>query len=220
MKYLRLCWMFFGCIWISQDVQAQFLAVQVGQGLPSSAFGNVNINKVESGFAKHGFAIALEGGFPVTKQFSLYTRVSRLNFSFDEQAYESSSGDLIDVEGAYKVTSALAGAMLSLKKADFTFDLKLHAGFASIQTPTLVIVRGGTAPSSITVFGQQASAPAIGFGLTIGYALSDEWSILASTDQVNATFKIKPDGISNNMEATVDRPFQAYMLSLGARYHF
>lgn len=212
--------MLWGCIWISQNVQAQFLAVQIGQGLPSSAFGNVNLNKPESGFAKHGFAFALEAGFPVTKQFSLYTRMSRLNFSFDEQAYESSSGNLIAVEGSYKVTSALAGAMLTLKKADFTFDLKLHAGFASIQTPTLVILNSGSAPNSITVFGQQASAPAIGFGLTIGYALSDEWSVLASTDQMSATFKIKPDGISNSSESTIDRPFQSYMLSLGARYQF
>jgi hypothetical protein len=208
-------------------VRAQYIDIQTGISIASGSFSNSTLSKNEDGFAKNGWATSISANYLVYQNMGIVTKFSYNTFGFNIDEFSTQvnnqspqgSSETVTNNGEYKSTSALAGVYLTLGKKKLTIDLRLVAGFISLQHPELVYTTtysGNTYSRSVESF--RDLSPAIGYGFNVKYALPKDFYATCNLDNVNANMQFPKNGYQSSNKDEVTKPYQAYSVTIGIGY--
>ncbi len=126
--------------WVS-PLQARYISLNGGIGMPTGNFSNTNLLKPEDGFAQNGGSIGLSVNYHVYKKVGVCVKFNYSTMGFNTTEYSTQVNDqapqgttqTVTSEGKYQSSSALAGGYLTLGKNKLTLDIHLLMHFQSPQ---------------------------------------------------------------------------------------
>jgi hypothetical protein len=206
---------------------AQQLAIQFGSVFPSGSFGNTDVSKVESGFAKSGYSVGLHLNYPVYKNMGVSAMLNHNVLGVNQNAYQTqlnanpATGTKVSVksEGDYTATATLIGAFMTLGKKKLTAELRLMSGFVSLTNKGLSYTTSYAGQEyTQSGFSQTDFSIAFSWGTTVKYLITDKIFAAVNLDNTYAPTKFDRNTYQSSANETISKPFQTYCLSIGVGY--
>jgi len=226
-------------IFASFDAQAQvksYISLYGGFSNPEGSYKSTDYNNNQSGFAKKGVTIGVDGAVYLYKNLGIgYT------FSFQDQGklnYNDTYALALGYQNSYQADAAsvnaydrfhnwnlLVGPQYSFVYKDFILDLRASAGVIDVtSTPETETFLTGITQQVDGFFQRRSHGYCFGYGGSAGlrYKLGDNWSVGVKGSYVTSDgTKVNVDGQTLQEGRLVTRmPIHEFQTTLGISLNF
>ena len=181
------------CIF-AQDVKKEtadkpfHLAILGGVGFPVGLFGSTNSTTIsEAGFANPGLSLNLNGGYRITKGFGISASAIYSRFNIDNDAASKIFNGNSEIGPVsidhWQYWGLMVGPSGIVKLSDdLTLNLKLLAGYASANAPTLKFQIEDVPDLSISTTDKWKDAFVFQVGTDLKFAVDKNFFLMANLD--------------------------------------
>jgi hypothetical protein len=191
--FLLACALSSACL-IAQDVKKEttdkpfHLAVLGGVGFPVGLFGSTSTGTIsEAGFANPGLSLNLNGGYRITKNFGITASAIYSRFSIDNDAANKLFNGNAEIGPVsidhWQYWGLMVGPAGIVKLSDdLTLNLKVLAGYASANAPTLKFQIEEIPDLSISTTDKWKDAFVFQVGTDLKFTVDKNFFLMANLD--------------------------------------